>query len=76
MKQRLADTFEPVEPTDCRQDMGGVGALPPSGEDPAACFAEIQQSIKESLFGAMGDETRAKLGFAPYDQSPDRSVPG
>jgi len=55
------DTFQGVETTDRRQDMGGVGPWGPAWLDPSVGFTGGQEGVQEPLSGLMGQQTCAKI---------------
>ena len=59
--QRLADCFQPVEPADGGQDVGGIGALPATGLHQPSLLEPNQQSVQQQRFLFSFDQSAPEL---------------
>ena len=57
----LTDEFQPVEDTDGRQHMRGVGALAATSFEEAALAHPSEEGVKQQAFGLSGDEPGPEL---------------
>ncbi len=59
--QGLADTLQPVERTDRRQDVSGVGALLAPRLDQTALAQALEQDLEQALILIAGEQARSEL---------------
>src|SRR5512132_540740 len=59
--QRLADQFQVVEGADCRQNVGGVGALLAARLDQAALAQALQHDLEQALILSPGNQAGSEF---------------